>query len=70
MSFLNWPAEKVLSSRRAQQRRRRVVSALLNKFGSEFPEITYELLWQSFFVNAHLAQMQFLRLLGTCLISK
>ena len=70
MSFLNWSTETVLPSRRAQQRRHRVVSGLLNKFGSEFPEITYELLWQSSYVNAHLVQMQFLRLLWTCLISK
>ena len=52
MSFLNWPTENALPSRRAQQRRRRVVSGLLHRFGCEFPEITYELLWESPSVNA------------------
>jgi hypothetical protein len=52
MSFLNWPAEEVLPSRRAQQHRRRVVLDLLDKFGRAFPEITYELAWESPTINA------------------
>ncbi|SHG64355.1 M48 family metalloprotease [Bradyrhizobium erythrophlei] len=52
MSFLNWPAEEVLPSRRAQQQRRRVVLDLLKKFGIAFPEITYELFWESPTINA------------------
>jgi len=52
MSFLNWPTEEVLPSRRVQRQRRRVVSDLLDRFGREFPEITYELLWESPTVNA------------------
>src|SRR4051794_1147550 len=52
MSLLNWPAETVLPSRRAQQHRRRVVSGLLHRFGCEFSEITYELHWGSPSVNA------------------
>jgi Peptidase family M48 len=67
MSFLNWPTEKVLPSRRAQQRRRRVVSGLLNKFGCEFPEITYELLWESPSVNAQawrLGSARYVRVYG------
>jgi hypothetical protein len=52
MSFLNWPIEEVLPGRRIQQRRRRVVLDLLDKFGRAFPEITYELLWESPTVNA------------------
>lgn len=52
MSFLNWPVENVLPSRRIQQRRRRVVLDLLGKFGRAFPEITYDLLWESPSVNA------------------
>jgi hypothetical protein len=52
MSFLNWPIEEMLPSRRIQQRRRRVVLGLLDKFGRAFPEITYELFWESPSVNA------------------
>jgi len=39
MSFLNWPVEEVLPSRRVQQQRRRVVSDLLDRFGREFPSL-------------------------------
>ena len=52
MNLLNWPVEEVLPSRRAQQHRRRVVFELFNKFSSAFPEVTYELLWESPSVNA------------------
>jgi Peptidase family M48 len=52
MSFLNWPNEEVLPRRHIQQRRRRVVLDLLDKFGRAFPEITYELFWESSSVNA------------------
>src|SRR5712692_3104349 len=52
MSFLDWLAEEVLPSRRVQQQRRRVVLDLLDKFGRAFPEVTYELLWESPTINA------------------
>jgi hypothetical protein len=52
MNLLNWPVEEVLPSRRAQQHRRRVVFELFNKFSNAFPEVTYELLWESPSVNA------------------
>jgi hypothetical protein len=52
MSFLNWPTEKVPSSRRSRQHRRSVVSDLFEKFRRAFPEVTYELLWQSPTVDA------------------
>ena len=52
MSFLNWPAEEALPSRRIQRQRRRLILDLLERFGREFPEITYELLWESPLVNA------------------
>lgn len=52
MSFLNWAAEEALPSRRIQRQRRRVILDLLDSFGREFPEITYELLWESPTANA------------------
>ena len=41
MSFLNWPTEEKLPSRRSQLRRRSVALALLDKFGQAFPEWLY-----------------------------
>src|SRR6266480_6552321 len=52
MSFLNWPVEEVLPSRRVQHQRRRVVLDLLDKFSRAFPEVTYELRWESTTINA------------------
>lgn len=57
MSFLNWPVEEGLPSRRIQQQRRRVVLGLLDKFGRVFPEIAYELFWESPTVNAQAWQL-------------
>ena len=67
MSFLNWPTEKVLPNQRTQQRRRRVVLDLLNKFGYAFPEITYELVWESPTINAQawrLGSARYVRVYG------
>jgi hypothetical protein len=67
MSFLNWPAEEVLPNRRIQQRRRRVVLDLFDKFGRSFPEITYELLWESATINAQawrLGSARYVRVYG------
>ena len=67
MSFLNWPTEEVLPSRRAQQHRRRVVSELLEKFNQAFPEVTYELFWESPTVNAQawrLGSARYVRVYG------
>ncbi len=52
MSFLNGPTEEVLPTRRSQRHRRRVLAELFEKLGSAFPEVTYELLWESPTVNA------------------
>jgi peptidase M48-like protein len=52
MSFLNWPVEQNLLSRRACLRRKAVALKLLEQFGQAFPEIVYELLWESSTVNA------------------
>jgi hypothetical protein len=67
MSFLAWPTEEVLPSRRAQQHRRCVVSALLKIFNQAFPELTYELLWESPTINAQawrLGPARFVRVYG------
>ena len=67
MSFLDWPTEEVLPSRRAQQHRRRVVSELFKRFHQAFPEVTYELLWESPTVNAQawrLGSAQYVRVYG------
>ena len=67
MSFLNWPAEEVLPSRRSQQHRRRVLSDLFTKFRRAFPEVTYELLWESPTLNAQawrLGSARFVRVYG------
>ena len=67
MSFLNWPAEEVLPSRRSQQHRRRVLSDLFKKFHRAFPEVTYELLWESPTINAQawrLGSSRFVRVYG------
>jgi hypothetical protein len=67
MSFLNWPTEQVLPSQRAQRHRRRVVSELFKRFNHAFPEITYELLWESPTVNAQawrLGSARFVRVYG------
>jgi hypothetical protein len=44
--------EEVLPSRRSQQHRRRVLSDLFKRFRRAFPEVTYELLWESPTINA------------------
>jgi hypothetical protein len=67
MSFLNWPAEEMLPSPRVQRRRRRVVLDLSEKFGRAFPEITYELLWESPTINAQawrLGSARYVRVYG------
>jgi len=67
MNFLNWPVEEVLPSRRVQQQRRRVVVDLLDKFGLEFPEISYELLWESGTINSQawrLGSARYVRVYG------
>ena len=67
MSFLNWPTEETLPSRRAQRQRRRVLSDLFDKFHREFPEVTYELIWDSPTVNAQawrLGSARYVRVYG------
>lgn len=52
MSFLNWPVEQTQPGQRILLRRKALAVRLLNRFGQAFPEITYELSWDSPSVNA------------------
>lgn len=52
MSFLNWPTEEKLSSRRSHHHRRQVMADLFRTFSEAFPDVTYELLWDSPSINA------------------
>jgi hypothetical protein len=52
MSFLNWPVEQVGLSQRAQKRRKSITLGLLDQFSKTFPDITYELLWESGTINS------------------
>jgi hypothetical protein len=52
MSFLGGPVERNLLSERSLRRRRKIALNLLDRFSKVFPEITYELLWESASVNA------------------
>ena len=67
MSFLHWPTEDALPSPRAQQHRRRVVTELFKKFSQAFPQVTYELLWESPTINAQawrLGSARYVRVYG------
>jgi hypothetical protein len=52
MSFLNSLVERNLLSQRSLRRRKQTAVCLLDRFGEAFPEITYELFWESATVNA------------------
>jgi hypothetical protein len=67
MSFLNWPTEQILPSRRAQAQRRRVALGLLERFSCVFPQITYQFVWESRSLNAQawrLGSARYVRLYG------
>jgi hypothetical protein len=67
MSFLNWPVEQKQLSQRARQRRKNIALRLLDQFSGAFPEITYELFWESPTVNAqawHLGSARYVRVYG------
>jgi hypothetical protein len=52
MSLLNWPAEQRQATERRSHGRMRVAEALITLFGTAFPEISYDLIWQSPTINA------------------
>jgi Peptidase family M48 len=67
MSFLNWPTEQTLPSPRTQRRRKRLVLELFELFSRVFPEITYELIWESPTINAQawrLGDTRYVRVYG------
>jgi Peptidase family M48 len=67
MSFLSGSVERNLLSQLSLQRRKGIALSLLRQFGRAFPEITYELLWQSPSVNAQawrLGSARYVRVYG------
>jgi len=52
MSFLGGPVERNSLSQHSLRRRRKIALNLLDQFGKVFPQITYELFWESTSVNA------------------
>ncbi len=52
MTFLDWPTEQEVLSRRARQRRRAIAVRLIDQFADTFSDIQYDLFWESSFVNA------------------
>jgi hypothetical protein len=67
MSFLNWPVERTQLGQRVRLRRKALAVRLLDRFGQAFPEITYELSWESPSVNAQawrLGTDRFVRVYG------
>lgn len=49
---MNWPVEQTKQNQRVRLRRKALVAQLLDRFGQVFPEIAYELSWDSASVNA------------------
>ena len=67
MSFLNQPIEQNSLSPRSLRRRRKTIQNLLNQFGEAFPEIRYDLLWESPSINAQawrLGSARYVRVYG------
>lgn len=67
MSLFNWPSEEKLPSQRVQQQRRRIAQELLDRSSRAFPEITYELIWESPTINAQawrLGSARYVRVYG------
>lgn len=57
LSFLNPPIEQNSLSPSSLRRRRKTIQNLLNLFGEAFPEIRYDLLWESPSINAQAWQL-------------
>jgi hypothetical protein len=67
MSFLDWPVERPHTSRQSSRRRLVVISVLLDRFREAFPEIKYEILWESTTINAQawrLGSRRYVRVYG------
>jgi hypothetical protein len=52
MTFLDWPTEREILSKRTHQRRRAVAVRLMNEFAATFNEIEYNLFWDCPIINA------------------
>jgi hypothetical protein len=52
MTFLDWPVEHQMLSKRTQRRRRAVAVQLIHRFSGTFSEIEYDLFWDSSIVNS------------------
>jgi Zn-dependent protease with chaperone function len=67
MTFLGWPAERGHVDRTRNRRRKKVALNLPTLFPAAFPDITYDLLWESSSVNAQawrLGKSKHVRLYG------
>jgi len=52
MNFLDWPIEQRSLSKRMEHHRKATTLRLIGRFSAAFPEIEYDLLWDSPVVNA------------------
>jgi hypothetical protein len=67
MSFLNWIGEASQASPQIEARRKRFAGELINLFSRAFPEITYEMRWETTTLNAQawrLGSKRFVRVYG------
>ena len=67
MSFLDWPVERTHTSLQSSRRRLVLLNLLLGRFSDAFPEIEYEVLWESSTINAQawrLGSKRYVRVYG------
>jgi hypothetical protein len=67
MSFLGWPIEHSPIDERRSCRRMKIATDLLEVFSKTFPEVTYDLLWESPTINAQawlVGRVQHVRIYG------
>jgi hypothetical protein len=67
MSFLDWPIERTQTSLRTSRRRLFLLNLLLDRFRDAFPEIEYEVMWESTTINAQawrLGSRRYVRVYG------
>lgn len=67
MSFLDWPFETTQTSLQESRRRLVLLNLLLDRFRNAFPEIDYEVLWESPTINAQawrLGSSRYVRVYG------
>ena len=67
MSFLDWPIESAHASPQSSRRRLVILNLLIARFRKEFPEIEYDVLWESTTINAQawtLGSSRYVRVYG------